>query len=194
MSGEKFKIIAGMLALQRFTGAELAEASGVNPHTVNSWLRRKARDGKFICEESRQAIKKGRPRIVWKVREEHLEMLRDEIAILSAMPHTQREASTQEEAAAAFEDNEIRDGIRYHLKRAAKAEDASERERELKKASLWYRHEKERLLDWINMGFNCPDDIREDMIELRQVLQGLSVNVDKLGLDHKFRRAEGFAK
>ena len=43
MSGETFKILAGMLALERFTGAELAEATEVNPHTVNSWLQRSNR-------------------------------------------------------------------------------------------------------------------------------------------------------
>lgn len=194
MRGETFKILAGMLALRQFTGAELADATGVNPHTVNSWIRRKASEGKFVVEEGREHGGKGRPRIIWAVREEDVEDLRREVADLSSMPQTQREISTEDEAAEAFADTDVRDGIRYHMRRVARAESQAERGKELDKAHHWYQHERERLQDWIDAGFVCPEDVSSEVTELGQWLEGLTVSVDKLlGLDRKLRGVEAFA-
>jgi hypothetical protein len=70
MAEEEFRILAGALALGRFTATELVHTTGVKRNTVGSWLRRNVN---YIQKEKSEAAERlpgpGRPPVVWRIRD-----------------------------------------------------------------------------------------------------------------------------
>ncbi|MDW3224704.1 MAG: hypothetical protein R8G34_17790 [Paracoccaceae bacterium] len=192
MSGETYKILAGMLALEEFTGAQLAKATGVNPHTVNSWLRRSSNKGRYVVSLGTNSPSRGRPRKIWRLRDEEADAIRQELGALAGLPQTERELSDAESARRAFEDPDIRRDIHYHLSQAERAEFKEERDHALKKAFEWYDFETQRLKEWTDSGYVPPEAVAEEMARLNRQIAGMKISVEKLG-SIAMRGVDGFA-
>lgn len=194
MSGETYKLLAGILALEEFTNAQLAEATGVNPHTVNSWLRRSNKAGRYVADGgTHDSAARGRPRKIWQLREEDAEDIRRELASLAGLPQTERDLSDTDDAQQAFEDPDIRSDIYHHISRAEQAVSEIEREGALAKAQKWYDFETERLGAWEASGYTPPREVAEEMSRLQRRIQGLRFHMERLG-NMAFRGVDGFAE
>ena len=182
MKAERFRILAGILALRRFTAAELAAATGVNGNTIGSALRRQTSLGRFLQDTGETLrTKSGRPQKIWCIREDKLAEARALFDEVSGPALTRGEAA--EAAAAAFADRDTRLMIRRHLLLASKARDPETRHEELEEAQDWLEHERERLADWTGEGFAIPDHVAAEMEELEAWFAGFDLNVDRLGFE-----------
>lgn len=194
--GEQFTIMAGALALTQFTARELREATEVNPYTVNSWIQRNAKAGRYVEKAPDQPTRyggRGRPPIVYRLRQADIEDLRAQVAQLSAMADAQGDVFTAEEAEEAFADTEIRDTIEYYLRQATRSEDRSERTALLGKAHDLHVHETERLQEWADAGHAVPIILTRKLKDCSKHLKGLEIYVDQIGFDRKLRSIDDFA-
>ena len=179
---ETYRLLAGIISLKQFTSADLAETTGVNPSTTKSWLQRNDGAGRYVFKAGNVKGKRGRgrPPVLWQVREEVVGDIRTEIANLSQMTEVSRGVTSAEEAAAAYEDADYREAVRYHLYQAERADSPEDRLRAIQKARKWFDFELDRLVPWRDQGFAIPDAVRKDIANLHFRLTGLSRNVDAL--------------
>ncbi|MEX0369694.1 MAG: hypothetical protein AB3N09_03630 [Tateyamaria sp.] len=179
---ETYRLLAGIISLKQFTSADLAETTGVNPSTAKSWLQRNDGAGRYVFKAGNVKGKRGRgrPPVLWQVREEVIGDIRDEIANLSQMAEVTRGVTSAEEAAAAYADTDYREAVRYHLFQAERADSPEDRQRAIQKARKWFDFELDRLVPWRDQGFDVPDTVRKEIANLHYRLTGLSRQVDAL--------------
>lgn len=179
---ETYRLLAGVISLKEFTSADLADATGVNPSTTKSWLQRSAGGKRYVFRagQNKNRTGRGRPAVLWKVREEFADSIRDEIGRLSSMAEVSRALTSQEEADKAYADEGFRESIRFHLFQAERAESEDARKTAIEKAQKWFDFELDRLVPWRDLGFEIPKDVRKEIANLHFRLVGLSRRVDAL--------------
>ncbi|MEL6885317.1 MAG: hypothetical protein AAFP87_12470 [Pseudomonadota bacterium] len=179
---ETYRLLAGIISLKEFTSADLADATGVNPSTTKSWLQRSAGGKRYVFRagQNKNRTGRGRPAVLWKVREEVVDSIRDEIGRLSNMAEVSRALTSQEEADKAYADEEFRESVRFHLFQAEKAESEEARKAAIEQAQKWFDFELDRLVPWRDLGFEIPKDVRKEIANLHFRMVGLSRRVDAL--------------
>lgn len=176
MKLEQYKVLATIRVRGGLTAREIAEETGVNLNTVNTWLKRHA--GSLVDRAGVRQTRAGKAPIVWTLRAE-ARADADRLLDTGRYQHL-RTLIEPEEAREAYSDTNRRSMVSHCVECAAEAEDSPIRERYRSEARSWLAREEKRIAHFATSGEPVPESVKVELADLHERIEALGLGIDRL--------------
>lgn len=176
MKLEQYKILATIRVRDNLTAREIAEETGVNLNTVNTWLKRHA--GTLVDRAGKRPVSGSKAPTIWVLRND-ARVEADRLLDAGRDRHLQN-LIDPEEARAAYRDSYRRSMVAHCVEYAAEAEDPKIREQYIVEARSWLEREEKRIAHFKKSGEPLPGAIRDELFDLGERIAAFGLGIDRL--------------
>lgn len=186
MKLEQYKILAIIRVRDGLTAREIAEETGVNLNTVNTWLKRHA--DSLVERAGVRQTRGGKAPIVWALRAAAREEA-DRLLDAGRAQHL-KTLIDPEETRAAYRDSYRRAMVAHCVDYAAEAEDPEIRARFIEEARSWLAREEKRIAHFSKSTEPVPKEVKDELADLQERIAALGLGIDRLRNEDALRVLE----